>query len=219
MPDGSVRENDREMDSIWLPLRPLRPDSRIDRKNRESPINGSIFDSSSQFLSKNENSSSPPPRNSFESPVSNRIQKTESKRFLIVHAGGKTIALETALVREVTRFPGPAHFDSSPLSTVVHIRGRKIIFSTLDSLLGLPTRHPEINSPMTIVGDEYKEAALMVDQISGISDSSKDETSGREFALPHQKGWLSQKNGMRIAIIDLKEILDRVLFETDRDTR
>ncbi len=144
---------------------------------------------------------------------------TESKRLLIALSGGQTIALETLLVLEITRFPDPDHFDSGPLATTVQIDGRNLIFSALDSLLGLPTRQPDTNAPIAIVGDQHKEAALMLDQILGIVDAEENEISGHEFIYPHQKGWLARKDGGRAAIIDLGQILDRVLFETNRGAK
>ncbi len=191
-------------------------EAQIARGIRKSQSLGSIFDISPPSTTVPGHAPVPAVTEPALPAGTPRPIDTESKNFLIVQAGGLTIALEAALVREVTRFPGPEHFDSGPLSTIVHVCGRNLIFSALDSLLGLPTRHLDANTPIAIVGDQHKEAALMVDRISGIVDATRNEISGRELFHPHQIGWLARKSGGRAAIIDLRQILGRVLFETNR---
>ncbi len=206
------------LDSIWSPFSTASSVAGDTiRKEGESQVQDSIFDKSPGSTGPNRSSSSSAmvlePADFSEGP---RPSATDSRRFLFVQSGGLTIALEAMLVREVTRFPGPGHLDSGPLSTTFHIHGRDLIFSTLDSLLGLQTRQAVKGTPIAIVGEQNREAALMVDRILGISDAAGSEISGYDLIHPHQKGWLARKSGGRAAIIDLRQILDRVLFETNR---
>lgn len=215
------------LDSIWSP--PFTASSvAADTiwKKGGPQVQDSIFGKSSVSTGPDRPSSSaavlepsdsgPSDTGPFDTSEAPRPSATDSHRFLIVQSGGLTIALEAILVREITRFPGPGHFDSGPLSTTVHIHGRNLIFSPLNSLLGLETTQADTGAPIAIIGDQNREAALMVDRILGISGAAERQISGRDFIHPHQKGWLARKDGGRAAIIDLRQVLDRVLFETNR---
>ncbi len=210
------------LDSIWSPLSPASGVAAdTTREKGESQVQESIFDKSPVSTGPNRPSPSAAvlepsdsgPSDSGEAP---RPSATDSQRFLIVQSGGLIIALEAILVREITRFPGPGHFDSGPLSTTVHIHGRNLIFSTLDSLLERQTRQADKGMPIAVIGKQNREAALMVDRILGISDAAENQINGHNLIHPHQKGWLARKDGGRAAIIDLRQILDRILFETNR---
>jgi len=50
-----------------------------------------------------------------------------------------------------------------------------------------------------------------------IADAAENQISLRDFNHPHQMGWLTRESGARAVIIDLNQILDRILFETDRE--
>ena len=210
------------LDSIWSPPSTAsRVAADTARKKGAPRVRESIFDKSPVSTGPARPSPSaavlePPDSGPFDSAKGPRPSATDSQRFLIVQSGGLTIALEAILVREITRFPGPDHFDSGPLSTTVHIHGKNLIFSTLDSLLERQTRQADKNTPIAIVGDQTREAALMVDRILGISDAAGSRISGHDLIHPHQKGWLARKDGGRAVIIDLRQILDRILFETNR---
>ncbi len=205
------------LDSIWSPLSTASSAAADTIWKKGGPrVQESIFDKSQVSAGPDRPSSSAAvlgPPDAGEAP---RPSATDSQRFLIVQSGGLTIALEAIFVREITRFPGPGHFDSGPLSTTVHIHGRNLIFSPLASLLGRETTQAGLGAPIAIIGEQNREAALMVDRILGISDATDRQIGGRDFIHPHQRGWLARKDGGRAAIIDLSQILDRVLFETNR---
>ncbi len=214
------RPGNGSLDSIWSlspPISGVATETIRDKRNSLK----SIFDKSPSSTTANGPSSPEVAAkpHGYSEALRPPEAATESQRFLVVQSGELTVALEAVFVREVTRFSGLDHFDSGPLATTVRFGERKLIFSALDSLMGFQTKHPDRNTPITIVGYLHREAALMVDRISGIVDAAENKISGRDLIHPHQKGWLAIKDGGRAAIVDLDQILDRVLFETNRGNR
>lgn len=208
------RKDGSAIDSIWSPaFSTLKPNGLIQFFSK--PLT-SIF--ATPVSSKHEKGSTQldGEKTNFTERSKSRTYERSLQRALIVQSGETRFALDTTAIQEVTRVPAPQFFDSGPLATLLRIRERKLFFSALDSLMGITTTPPKRGMPVLIIGQKGKEAAILVDRVIGISNVKYGQIMTEDSIFPNQMGWLVQENKKKAAIIDMDQILDRILFESDR---
>ncbi len=143
---------------------------------------------------------------------------SEAQSYVLFHLGEKLYAINSAAVREITRWRAATPVPGAPdtLSGIISQRGAIMPVVDLHRLLGFPTHTPGRATRYIIAQHDTIELALIVESVSDLIDISPDDQTPPPDTLPPQYARLLRaiscpaNVNQSVALLDLASIIEAI---------